>query len=351
MTEIINKTSIGKLGSEFSISNGHVSLNNTKFASIPTGWADKLILQTTEDPGVFEFIDVPTGDITGSTGSTDNAILRADGEAGATIQSSLVTIDDNGSINIPSGQSFKINGTALAASDVGAATSSHNHSGTYQPADSELSLLAALSLSGNANKVIAVNTGADAFELVAQSGGSGDITTDTAWAAAGDLIVGSGNDTASILTKGTTGYYLKATESGLEWASVSASGGGSYVIQRSLEGVVYETSLMYWTAPVACTIDSVNMYLSSAPSAASSYCTVQVMKNGILETDSIFSSDAAMAITENTSAVNGIYPASGTLDTGNDMDDLAAGDVVHFRVNQADTGSADLLIQMMITVV
>jgi len=172
--------------------------------------------------------------------------------------------------------------------------------------------------------------------------------------AVGDLIVGTGEDTASILTKGTEGQFLKTGSETLEWTTVSGGSedvSAAFSIQRSLKGDVYETTLMYWTAPVACTIDSVNMYLSSAPSAASSYCTVQVMKNGILETDSIFSSDAAMAITENTSAVNGIYPASGTLDTGNDMDDLAAGDVVHFRVNQADTGSADLLIQMMITVV
>lgn len=42
---------------------------------------------------------------------TDNAIVRQDGTTGAT-QSSLVTIDDAGSINIPTGQTFKINGTA-----------------------------------------------------------------------------------------------------------------------------------------------------------------------------------------------------------------------------------------------
>jgi len=205
---------------------------------------------------------------------------------------------------------------------------------------------------GNGINIVSSSTPGNGYITISATGG--DITTDGAWVAVGDLIVGTGEDTASILTKGTEGQFLKTGSETLEWAAVSGGSEGAsaaFSIQRSLEGDVYETTLMYWTAPVACTIDSVNMYLSSAPSAASSYCTVQVMKNGILETDSIFSSDAAMAITENTSAVNGIYPASGTLDTGNDMDDLAAGDVVHFRVNQADTGSADLLIQMMITVV
>ena len=121
------------------------------------------------------------------------------------------------------------------------------------------------------------------------------------------------------------------------------------IVTRSIEGVVYETTFMYWRAPAACTINSVSMSLSSNPSATGSYCKVQVMKNGLLETDSIFSSDTPMQVTESTTASNGIYTASGTLDTGNDMDDLAEGDVVHFRVNQADTGSADLLVQMKVT--
>ncbi len=45
-------------------------------------------------------------------GSTDNAILRADGTGGNALQNSLATIDDSGSVNIPSGQTYKINGSA-----------------------------------------------------------------------------------------------------------------------------------------------------------------------------------------------------------------------------------------------
>lgn len=44
------------------------------------------------------------GGIGGSTGATDNAVLRADGAGGATLQSSLVTISDTGSISLPSGE-------------------------------------------------------------------------------------------------------------------------------------------------------------------------------------------------------------------------------------------------------
>jgi len=53
-----------------------------------------------------------SGTIIGSTGATDNAIIRANGTAGKTVQSSLPTVSDLGSINLPTGQSYLINGTA-----------------------------------------------------------------------------------------------------------------------------------------------------------------------------------------------------------------------------------------------
>jgi hypothetical protein len=43
----------------------------------------------------------PTAGIGGSTGATDNAILRADGTGGATVQNSLVTISDTGQAKFP----------------------------------------------------------------------------------------------------------------------------------------------------------------------------------------------------------------------------------------------------------
>ncbi len=44
----------------------------------------------------------------GTTGATDNAILRADGTGGATVQSSPVTMTDAGTINLPTDQAIKI---------------------------------------------------------------------------------------------------------------------------------------------------------------------------------------------------------------------------------------------------
>ena len=51
----------------------------------------------------------------------------------------------------------------------------------------------------------------------------GGITTDTAWAAKGDLIVGTGNDTASILTVGANYKFLQADSveaTGLKWVTM-----------------------------------------------------------------------------------------------------------------------------------
>jgi hypothetical protein len=62
--------------------------------------------------------------------------------------------------------------------------------------------------------------------------GGGSITTDTAWAAKGDLIVGTAADTAAILTAGTNDYVLTAASgetTGLKWAA-AAGGGGALVL-------------------------------------------------------------------------------------------------------------------------
>ena len=48
------------------------------------------------------------GAVIGPASSTDNTIARFDSTTGKLIQGSLVTIDDNGSVNIPTGQAYKL---------------------------------------------------------------------------------------------------------------------------------------------------------------------------------------------------------------------------------------------------
>lgn len=66
-----------------------------------------------------------TGSMGGSSGSTDNAIIRADGTGGNTIQSSSITIDDSNNIagannitagnvvNVTSASGYQVNGTKV----------------------------------------------------------------------------------------------------------------------------------------------------------------------------------------------------------------------------------------------
>lgn len=63
-----------------------------------------------------------TAGIGGSTGSTDNAVLRADGTGGATMQSSTMTIADNGNVLVNGAGAFTVPMLALGASNTGFAT-------------------------------------------------------------------------------------------------------------------------------------------------------------------------------------------------------------------------------------
>jgi len=66
----------------------------------------------------------------------------------------------------------------------------------------------------------------DLGDEIAAAGGSGDVATDDIWTAAGDLVVGTGVDTAAVLNIGTTLQYLRvnAGVTALEWATLPAAG-------------------------------------------------------------------------------------------------------------------------------
>jgi hypothetical protein len=71
--------------------------------------------------------------------------------------------------------------------------------------------------------VLTIDSGeATGLKWAAAAGGSGDVATDTIWAAKGDLAAGTGSDTAAVLTVGSNGKVLTAASgetTGLEWAT------------------------------------------------------------------------------------------------------------------------------------
>lgn len=76
---------------------------------------------------------------------------------------------------------------------------------------------------GTANQQLRVNAGATALEYFTPSGGSGDVATDAIWDAKGDLAVGTGANTAARLPVGTNGqplYADAAASTGLRWGEL-----------------------------------------------------------------------------------------------------------------------------------
>jgi len=96
-----------------------VSIDDSGSVNIPTGQTYKI------NGTSLNATAIGLGNVTNNeqvrkiASSTDNAIVRWDSTTGAVVQNSSATMDDSGSINIPSGQTYKINGTALAKGDIG----------------------------------------------------------------------------------------------------------------------------------------------------------------------------------------------------------------------------------------
>lgn len=74
---------------------------------------------TRQSNGTYLPVTPASGGVGGSTGSTDNRLLRSDGTGGATVQASTATLDDTGNMILPG--SLKLNGSgndsALIKSD------------------------------------------------------------------------------------------------------------------------------------------------------------------------------------------------------------------------------------------
>lgn len=98
------------------IQNSTVTLDDTGALTVPemaapsTPAAGKVSVYAKSDGKLYIKDDAGTetdltatgsGTIGGSTGSTDNALLRADGTGGSTAQASAITVDDNGAITVP----------------------------------------------------------------------------------------------------------------------------------------------------------------------------------------------------------------------------------------------------------
>jgi hypothetical protein len=105
-----------------------------------------------------------------------------------------------------------------------------------------------------------------------------DITTDPVWDAYGDLIMGTGNNTADILPIGADGTWLKVSGSAYAWVA-----GPSYQSTFSFAGVIGVLSPMplriYNQTGASRTISKVFISVNTAPTGANAIL-VDIHKNG-----------------------------------------------------------------------
>jgi len=129
---------------------------------------------------------------------TDNAIIRRDGTVTGKIQESLVTIDDNGSVNIPTGETFDINGSphTHASSDITGGTGTTDHSAL-----------------GNLDYASAGHTGFAATTDLAAYLSTTDISGGAITAAAGNVDLSGTND-GYVLTQDASGNAAFEAPSG-----------------------------------------------------------------------------------------------------------------------------------------
>lgn len=152
----------------------------------------------------------PATGIGGTVGSVDTAIPVASGTGGTTLAGSLAKITSGGSVNVPTGQTFQINGVA------------HTHN--YQAASANLTSYATVAPSANALSLLSLT-----YANMLTALGAQPLDTDLTSLAglplvAGDTLYRDGTQLQR-LPKGTSGQVLKMGASYPEWGADLNDGG------------------------------------------------------------------------------------------------------------------------------
>jgi hypothetical protein len=135
---------------------------------------------------------------------------------------------------------------ALTISDFSTAADARITAATgvsVQAYDADLAAIAALA-DPNADRMLFWDDSAGAYTHLSPGTGlsitgttlnaaaTGDVSSDAVWDAAGDLVIGTGANTAARLARGTDGQFLKSNATTVEWANIP--GGGDMLAANNL---------------------------------------------------------------------------------------------------------------------
>lgn len=152
------------------------------------------------------------GTIGGTLGSVDNVILRSDGAGGLTAQGSVATLSDAGTLNIPVGQTYNIDGVA------------HTHN--YQPLSSSLTSFAGVTPSANGLSLVSAADYAAMRTAMGVQALDADLTAIAGINdLEGDLIVRGSTGWERLAHPGVSGKALKSTASAITWGDDLNDGG------------------------------------------------------------------------------------------------------------------------------
>jgi hypothetical protein len=250
------------------------------------------ILDDTTIADIRTTLDV---DQSGTDNSTDVTLTGSNDYI--TITGQEITVGDVDLANDVTGTLDETNGgtgqTTLTTGDI-----------LYASASNTLSKLAA----GTEDHVLTMSSGVPVWEAAA-SGFSDPMTT------RGDIIYKNSSGTTTRLAAGTADQVLTSDGTDISWAD--ASGGTSYILRTARFNGELSAADAYKTdvLPVNATLSQVKLTMELLPTGQS--VKVQVTKNGVATTDSVFSADTPVEMTTSQSAeTNGMYVVDGTLDSG-----------------------------------
>ena len=154
-----------------------------------------------------------TANIGGTVGTTDNAIPRADGEGGSTLQGSLVTIADNGTLTKEEAYELGVNGSNYGR--IGLWDADNTDWLYLQAGPSKIIFpdIAATSFAGAGNQITNLNAGNITSGTLGVTNGGTGATTLTANA----VLLGNGTSAVQVVAPGASGNVL--TSDGTTWAS------------------------------------------------------------------------------------------------------------------------------------